>query len=223
MHVCLLIRGGEAEPDSAGPELDSVRIGDVPKAEHKGEPIIQFADAAAWEAWLEQHHAGATGVWLKIGKRKVGPATVTHAEALESAICFGWIDAQRDTLDERHFLQRFTGRRARSNWSQVNRTKALELIERGRMRAAGHAQVEAAKADGRWEAAYAPQSQREVPEDLQAALDAHPEAKAFFETLRGTRRYAFTYRLSTVKRPETRAKRIASYIALLSHGKTLHD
>jgi uncharacterized protein YdeI (YjbR/CyaY-like superfamily) len=216
MHVCLFIRRPKAK-------ADSVKIDDMPKAEHKGEPILQFADVEPWETWLEENHAASTGVWLKIGKKHVGPSTVTHAEALESAICFGWIDAQRDKLDERHFLQRFTGRRNRSNWSRVNRTKALELIEQGRMRSAGHAQIEAAKADGRWQAAYAPQSQREVPEDLQAALDANPEAKAFFETLRGTRRYAFTYRLSTVKRPETRTKRIASYIELLSAGKTLHD
>ena len=186
-------------------------------------PILEFPDRAAWDAWLAVHHDDSAGVWLKTAKKGAPTATVTHPEALEEAIRYGWIDGQRRGHDEHFFLQRFTPRGPRSKWSQVNRQKATELIEQGRMHPAGLAKVRAAQSDGRWEKAYAPQSAATVPPDFQQALDSHPEAKAFFETLTGARRYAFLYRLHHVSKPEARAKRIADYIALLNEGKTLHD
>jgi uncharacterized protein YdeI (YjbR/CyaY-like superfamily) len=192
--------------------------------ETKGElPILAFADQAAWESWLEAHHAGPAGVWLKFAKKGSPTATTNYAEALEVALCFGWIDGQVARYDEHFYLQRFTPRRARSKWSRINREKATALIEAGRMRPAGLAHVEAAQADGRWDDAYAPASQATVPPDMQQALDAHPEAARFFATLTGSRRYAFLYRLHHVKRPQSRAQRIADYIARLSAGRTLED
>jgi uncharacterized protein YdeI (YjbR/CyaY-like superfamily) len=185
-------------------------------------PVVQFADAAVWERWLEQHAEDSDGVWLKIAKKATGLPTVTHAEALEAALCFGWIDGQRAGHDERFFLQRFTPRKARSKWSQINREKAQELIEQGRMRSPGMRQVQAAQADGRWEAAYEPQSRASVPDDLQRALDRNPQARAFFETLRGQNRYAVIYRVQDAKRPETRARRIATFVEMLGEGKTLY-
>jgi len=161
-------------------------------------------------------------VWLRIAKKASGIPTVTHAEALEDALCYGWIDGQRAPHDETFFLQRFTPRRPRSKWSQINREKAIELIELGRMKAAGLAQIEAAKKDGRWEAAYAPQSSLTVPEDFQRALDANPAAKEFFATLRGVRRYSFIYRIEDAKRPETRARRIQEFVAMLAESRTHH-
>src|SRR5947209_4664898 len=156
-------------------------------------PIVQFADSAAWNEWLEEHHAASPGVWLKIAKKASGIGTVNHPEALEEALCYGWIDGQRAPHDESFFLQRFTPRRPRSKWSQVNRDKVTKLIAEGRMKPAGLAQIEAAKQDGRWEAAYAPQSSQDIPEDFQRALEQNPAAYEFFKTLRGTRRYSFLY------------------------------
>ncbi|HEY2771385.1 MAG TPA: YdeI/OmpD-associated family protein, partial [Solirubrobacteraceae bacterium] len=167
-------------------------------------PIIAFEDDAAWEGWLEENHAGSRGVWIKTAKKKTGIPTVTHAEALDTAICFGWIDGQRHPYDDTYYLQRFTPRTRRSKWSQVNVKKAEALIGAQRMRPAGHAQIEAAKADGRWAAAYEPQSRATVPADFQAALDDNPDAKAFFATLTGVNRYSFLYRIQNAKRPETR-------------------
>ncbi len=185
-------------------------------------PILQFADRTAWESWLQDHYASSSGVWLRIARKASGIPTVTHAEALEEALCYGWIDGQRAPHDETFFLQRFTPRRARSKWSQINRQKAIELIERGKMKAAGLAQIEAAKNDGRWEAAYPPQSSRAIPEDFQRALDENPAAKDFFATLRGVRRYSFIYRIEDAKRPETRARRIKEFVAMLAEGRTHH-
>jgi uncharacterized protein YdeI (YjbR/CyaY-like superfamily) len=185
-------------------------------------PILPFPDAAAFEAWLEAEHERTPGVLLKLAKKGSGIATVTYAEALEVALCFGWIDGQKRGFDERFFLQRFTPRRRDSRWSKVNREKATALIAAGRMRSAGLAQVEAAKANGRWEAAYDGASTATVPDDLQAALDANPAAAAFFATLTGANRYAVLYRVQDAKRPETRAKRIAAYVEMLARGETLH-
>jgi len=185
-------------------------------------PILQFADREAWARWLQDEHDGAPGVWLKIAKKASGITTVTHPEALEEALCRGWIDGQRAPHDETYFLQRFTPRGPRSKWSQINRDKATKLIEQGRMEPAGLAQVEAAKQDGRWEAAYPPQSSAAVPEDFQRALDENPAAKEFFATLRGTRRYSFIYRIADAKRPETRARRIREFVAMLAEGRTHH-
>jgi len=185
-------------------------------------PTLPFASAAAWEAWLEAEHARAAGVWLRIAKRESGIATVTVAEAVEGALCFGWIDGQVARDDADWFLQRYTPRRPRSRWSRINRERALALIAAGRMRPAGLAQVEAARADGRWEAAYASASTATVPEDLRAALDANPAAAAFFATLRGANRYAILYRVQDAKRPETRARRIDRFVTMLARGETLH-
>lgn len=185
--------------------------------------IEELRDRDAWSRWLERHHDSAPDVWLKVAKKGSSVTTVTHAEALEEAIRYGWIDAVRHGHDETYFLQRFTPRGPRSKWSQINRQTAQRLIDEQRMHPAGLAAVEAAKRDGRWDAAYEPQSRATVPPDLAQALAPNPDAKAFFDTLTGARRYAFLYRLHQVKRPETRAKRIANYIELLSQRKTLHD
>lgn len=185
-------------------------------------PVLPFDSAAAWEAWLEREHARAPGVWLKLAKQDSGIATVTVAEAVELALCFGWIDGQVGKHDDDWFLQRYTPRRRQSRWSQINRERALALIAAGRMRPAGLAQVEAARADGRWEAAYAGARTASVPEDLQAALDANPAAAAFFATLRGANRYAILYRVQDAKRPETRARRIDRFVTMLARGETLH-
>jgi uncharacterized protein YdeI (YjbR/CyaY-like superfamily) len=161
-------------------------------------------------------------VWLQIAKKGCEPATVTYAQALDVAICFGWIDGQKRAQDESSWLQRFTPRGLNSRWSQINRDKAQRLIAEGRMRPSGQAQVHTAQADGRWEAAYEPQGAATVPPDLQQALDASPRAREFFATLTGARRYAFLYRLHHVKTETARERRIASYIELLSEGRTLN-
>jgi uncharacterized protein YdeI (YjbR/CyaY-like superfamily) len=189
----------------------------------QGLPIVQLPDPAAWEQWLEEHHATVVGVWLKFAKKGTGVRTVVYAEALESALCFGWIDGQVARYDEIYYLQRFTPRSRRSKWSQINVKHATRLIEAGRMRPGGLAHVQAAQADGRWEQAYEAQSQATVPADFQAALDVHPRAAAFFATLTGSTRYAFLYRLHHVKRAENRAKRIADYIERLNAARTLDD
>jgi uncharacterized protein YdeI (YjbR/CyaY-like superfamily) len=184
-------------------------------------PVLPFPSQAEWEEWLE-HHAESLGVWLKIAKKASGIETVTHAEALEVALCFGWIDGQRGRLDDEWFLQRFTPRRARSRWSQINRDKAELLITDGRMRAAGLREVERAKQDGRWEAAYAGQSTIEVPDDLRRALDSDPAAKRFFATLDSANRYAVLYRVHDAKRADTRAQRIEKFVAMLARGEKIH-
>jgi uncharacterized protein YdeI (YjbR/CyaY-like superfamily) len=187
-----------------------------------GLPIVAFADDDAWERWLEENHAASNGIWIKTAKKKTGVATVTHAEALDTAICFGWIDGQRHPYDDTYYLQRFTPRKPRSRWSQVNVKKAEALIAAKRMRPSGHAQIDAAKADGRWAAAYEPQRRATVPEDFQRALDRNPEAKAFFETLKGVNRYSFLYRIQSVKRPETRQRKIEQFVTMLAEGRTFH-
>ena len=185
-------------------------------------PILEFPHRSAWGRWLEEHHESSAGVWLKIAKKGSGRTTVTFPEALKEAIRCGWIDGQKGAHDDSFWLQRFGPRGPRSKWSQVNRRKATELIEQGRMRPAGIAQVEAAKQDGRWEAAYAPQSTVIVPDDFRRALDANPKANEFFAKLKRSERYSFLYRIYDAKRPETRARRIREYVAMLSEGKTIH-
>jgi uncharacterized protein YdeI (YjbR/CyaY-like superfamily) len=184
-------------------------------------PIVQVADQRAWRRWLEQNHRSVAGIWLKLAKKGSPTPTVGYAEAVEEALCYGWIDGQVRAHDEHFYLQRFTPRRPRSKWSQTNREKAERLLTEGRMAPAGLEQVEAAQADGRWEAAYPAQSQASVPDDFQRALDVHPAAKAFFESLTGSARYAFLYRLHNVSDPARRAKRIADYVERLSAGRTL--
>lgn len=185
-------------------------------------PVISFESSAAWESWLEAEHASSPGVWLKIAKKGRGSATVSYADALTAALCFGWIDGQKGRLDDDYWLQRFTPRKPGSRWSRVNTEKAARLIEEGRMRPAGLAEVEKAKADGRWAAAYEPQSAITVPDDLAAELNRNEPAKAFFETLTGVNRYAILYRITSARRPETRARRIAQYVAMLAEHKTIH-
>jgi uncharacterized protein YdeI (YjbR/CyaY-like superfamily) len=184
-------------------------------------PIVRCATEADWERWLSEQPADAPGAWLQIAKKGCEPATITYSQALDIAICFGWIDGQKRAHDDLSWLQRFTPRGPRSKWSQINRAKAQKLIAEERMRPTGQAQVDAAQADGRWEAAYEPQGRATVPPDLQEALDTHPAAKRFFATLTGARRYAFLYRLHNVKTPSARQRRIASYIELLSESRTL--
>ncbi|MEU6443295.1 YdeI/OmpD-associated family protein [Streptomyces sp. NPDC047046] len=185
------------------------------------DPVLGFATQADWEKWLERNHSVAKGLWLRIPKKSSGLTGVDYATALESALCYGWIDGHKKKLDERHWLQRFSPRRPTSKWSQVNRDKASRLIEEGRMRAPGLAEVERAKADGRWDAAYASPSKAVVPEDLRAALDAVPAAAEFFGTLDSANRFGILYRVQDAKRPQTRAARIEKFVAMLAEGRKL--
>lgn len=186
-------------------------------------PIHLFAGPDELEVWLEENHASSQGVWLKIAKKGADEPSVTYAEALELALCFGWIDSQKRGFDDQHFLQRFTPRRPRGRWSRINREKAEALIAAGKMRPAGLAEVEAAKADGRWEAAYEGQRTAEVPPDLRRELDAHPAARKFFDSLDGANRYAIVYRLDEAKKPETRERRLHKFVAMLERGEKIHE
>ena len=186
-----------------------------------GLPVISFGTVRDCEVWFREHHADCSGFWLKIAKVGAAP-TVGYAEALDVALCHGWIDGQKRGYDELHWLQRFTPRGPRSRWSQVNRDKAEALIGAGRMRPAGQAQVDAARADGRWAAAYAGQRTATVPDDLAAALAEDPEAEAFFATLSGANRYAILYRVQEAKKPETRAARIARFVGMCRDHETIH-
>ncbi|MEO8083255.1 MAG: YdeI/OmpD-associated family protein, partial [Ardenticatenales bacterium] len=177
---------------------------------------------AAFAAWLAEHHAASTGIWLRIAKSASGIPSVTYAEALDEALCYGWIDGQKKGYDADAWLQKFTPRRPKSIWSKINRDKVAALITAGRMQPAGLAEVERAKADGRWDAAYDSQRTAEVPADLLAALDADEDARAFFATLNSANRYAVLWRIQTAKRPETRAKRVADLVAMLGRGEKLH-
>jgi uncharacterized protein YdeI (YjbR/CyaY-like superfamily) len=185
-------------------------------------PIVPFASRTAWEAWLEEHHAASDGLWIKLAKKGSGIETVTYAEAVEAALCYGWIDGQARGFDERFWLQRFTPRRPHSRWSKVNRDRAEKLISGERMKAAGFREVERARSDGRWEAAYEPPSKARVPDDLRRALDENRSASAFFATLNSANRYAILHRIQDAKRPETRARRIAKYVAMLAEREKLY-
>jgi uncharacterized protein YdeI (YjbR/CyaY-like superfamily) len=185
-------------------------------------PVMPFASRDAWAAWLEEQHAASDGLWLKFAKKGSGLDSVTYAEAVEVALCYGWIDGQVRKLDEDYYLQRFTPRRARSKWSKINRQKATELIERGEMKPAGLREVERARADGRWDAAYDAPSTAQVPDDLLRELEKNQPAREFFETLDGRNRYAILYQIQDAKRPETRARRIEKYVAMLSEGKKIY-
>jgi uncharacterized protein YdeI (YjbR/CyaY-like superfamily) len=187
-----------------------------------GKPILSFASPEEWEAWLEQEHATSDGVWIKFAKKGSGIASVVYAEAVEAGLCYGWIDSQALSLDERFYLQKFTPRRARSKWSRVNRDKVEELTRQGRMRPAGLAEVERAKGDGRWEAAYSSPANAAVPDDLQRALDANPTAAEFFATLNKSNRFAIVYQLEDAKKPETRTRRLQKFVAMLERGEKLY-
>ena len=185
-------------------------------------PVLGFADAAAWESWLAQQDPSSPGVWLKIAKKGSGATGVSYPEALEVALCHGWIDGQKGALDDEYWLQRFTPRKPGSRWSKINTEKAAELIAAGRMRPAGMREVELAREDGRWDAAYAGQRSMAVPEDLERELAGNEAARAFFATLSGANRYAILYRIADAKRAETRARRIAKYVAMLAAHETIH-
>jgi uncharacterized protein YdeI (YjbR/CyaY-like superfamily) len=187
-----------------------------------GKPIVAFASQAEWEAWLDEEHAGSDGVWIKFAKKGSSVPTVSYAEALDVALCYGWIDSQVRSLDERFYLQKFTPRRSRSKWSRINRAKIEELIEQGRMKPAGLTQVELARADGRWDAAYASPATVEVPDDLQAALDASPKAAEFWAGLNKSNRYAIIFQLEDAKKPETRARRLEKFVGMLERGEKLY-
>jgi uncharacterized protein YdeI (YjbR/CyaY-like superfamily) len=185
-------------------------------------PALAFASRQAWQDWLAGHHQTSPGLWLKIAKKGAGTSTISYAEALDAALCFGWIDGQKDKLDDEYWLQRFTPRKRRSKWSKINREKAERLIADGRMQPAGLREVEAARADGRWEAAYERQAAATVPPDLARELDRNPAAREFFATLTGVNRYAILYRIQDAKRPETRARRIAKFVEMLAERKTIY-
>jgi uncharacterized protein YdeI (YjbR/CyaY-like superfamily) len=201
----------------------AVKATKTPKQSPKADPeIVSFPDARAWSKWLTLHHASSRGVWLKIAKKGSESGSVTYAGALEAALAWGWIDGQKGKLDDAWWLQRFTPRGAKSIWSKINREKAVALIEAGTMKPAGLAEVERAKKDGRWEAAYDSQSRATVPPDLAEALAANPRAAAFFGTLESRNRYAILFRVHTAKKPETRAARIEKFIAMLTNHEKLH-
>ncbi|MEU0517097.1 YdeI/OmpD-associated family protein [Streptosporangium sp. NPDC006007] len=184
--------------------------------------LVAFGTPDEWEAWLAEHHETSVGVWLKIAKKDSGIATVSYAEALDIALCYGWIDGRRDRVDDEYWQQRFSPRRAGSKWSKNNRNNVAKLLEQGRMKPAGLLQVEAAKTDGRWDAAYESQSTITVPDDLQRALERNPAAQEFFTTLDSRNRYAVLYRVQDAKKPETRARRIEKYVAMLGEQKKIY-
>jgi uncharacterized protein YdeI (YjbR/CyaY-like superfamily) len=185
-------------------------------------PVVSFEDTDAWDAWLTAHAADSPGLWLKIAKKGSAGRSISYSDALDVALCHGWIDGQKGRLDDEYWLQRFTPRKPGSKWSKINTERAAALIESGRMRPAGLREVERAQGDGRWEQAYESQSRVTVPEDLARALAANQRARAFFATLDSTNRYAILYRIGTAKRPETRAKRIDAFVAMLSEHKKIH-
>ncbi len=195
---------------------------DSPPETRQGLPVLTFADAPAFAHWISTRPPDGKGMWLRLFRK--GAATgITKADAIDVALCHGWIDGQLGRYDETSFLTRFTPRRVTSVWSAINRARAIELMDAGRMAPAGLAAIEGAKADGRWDAAYAPASRATVPDDLAAALAADPAAAAFFATLTGANRYAILYRITTARKPETRARRIATFVAMLARGETIHD
>lgn len=185
-------------------------------------PVIEFPSGDAFEEWLEQEHDRSEGLWVKIAKKGSGIATVSYGEALDVALCFGWIDGQKAAFDETHWLQRFTPRRARSRWSKINCDRVAELAEHGLVRPAGLREIERARADGRWDAAYESQRTATVPDDLRVALDASPAAAEFFATLDSRNRYAVLHRVGDAKKPETRARRIEKFVAMLAEQQKIY-
>ena len=185
-------------------------------------PVIAFKSQQAWDAWLMSQPAQSKGLWLKLAKKSSGIATVSKPEAIDTALCHGWIDGQLDSFDDDHWLIRFTPRQSTSKWSEKNRARALQLVELGRIQPAGLNEIERAQKDGRWNAAYAPQSTAQVPDDLRAALAKNKKAKSFFETLDSTNRYAILHRIHDAKKPETRMARIEKYVTMLIERKTIY-
>ena len=187
-----------------------------------GLSIMSFETQQDWERWLTEHHTDTVGIWLKIAKKETGIPSVNYSEALDSALCYGWIDGQKASFDDQYWLQKFTPRRPKSIWSKVNCDKATALIAEGRMQPAGSRQVERAKADGRWESAYESQSKINVPADFQSELDKNQKAKDFFSTLNSINRYAILFRIHSAKRPATRSARINKFIKMLSNNEKIY-
>ena len=185
-------------------------------------PVLFFRSKEKWARWLEKNHEDSLGVWLKIAKKATSVDSVSYEEALDVALCYGWIDGQKGKFDDDFWLQRFTPRRPRSKWSKINCDRATALIKSGEMRPAGRREVERAKTDGRWDAAYEGQATIGVPDDLQRELDANPGARRFFESLSSANRYAILYRIQDAKRPETRRRRIEKYMKMLNDHQTIH-
>ncbi len=191
-------------------------------APRKDLPIMAFESAGAWEAWLAGNHSRSSGIWLKLAKRDSAAPSVSYAEALEVALCYGWIDGQKERLDASWWLQKFTPRGPKSIWSRINREKADALAARGRMKPAGLAAIASARRDGRWDKAYDSQKAAAVPPDLKAELDKDPRARTFFSTLSSVNRYAILFRLHNAKKPETRARRLRRFMDMLRRGETIH-
>jgi len=185
-------------------------------------PILPFDSQKKWADWLAKQHEKSVGVWLKLAKKDSGIPTVTYEEALDVALCYGWIDGQKKGFDDQYWLQKFTPRGLKSIWSKINTEKVERLIAKGEMQPAGLKAIELAKQDGRWEAAYASQKSISIPEDFQVALDRNKEAKDFFATLKSSERYSFLFRIHNAKKPETRAKRIQQFVEMLERGEKIH-
>ncbi|TAL53420.1 YdeI family protein [Pandoraea sp.] len=186
-------------------------------------PIHRFERQQDWSVWLNEHHATSPGVWLQIARKRAEASSVSYEEAIEIALCFGWIDGQKKAHSKQFWLQKFTRRSDQSIWSKINREKALALIEAGAMTPAGLAAIERAKIDGRWDAAYDSASKATVPDDFQAELDRNPRAKDFFETLDSRNRYAVLFRIQTVKKAETRARKISQFVLMLARHEKVHS
>lgn len=185
-------------------------------------PILPFANQKKWTDWLAREHDKSAGVWLKLAKKEAGIPSVTYDEALDVALCYGWIDGQKKGFDHQYWLQKFTPRGPKSIWSKINTEKAERLIASGEMRPAGLKTIELARQDGRWEAAYASQKNVSIPADFQTALKKNKKAKAFFQTLSSANRYAILFRIHNAKKPETRARKIQEYIEMLERGEKIH-
>lgn len=186
-------------------------------------PVISFESKKKWSEWLVKQHDKSCGLWLKLAKKDSGIPSITYEEALDVALCYGWIDGQKKGFDDKYWLQKFTPRGARSIWSKINTEKVERLIKSGEMKPAGLRAVESAKQDGRWDAAYASQKNSAMPDDFQAALDKNKKAKAFFSTLKSAERYSFLFRIQTAKKSETRAKRIQQFVEMLENGESIHE
>jgi len=185
-------------------------------------PMLPFANKKKWAGWLVKQHDKSVGVWLKLAKKDSGIASVTYDEAVETALCYGWIDGQKKGFDDKYWLQKFTPRGAKSIWSKINTEKAEKLINNGEMKPAGLKAIESAKKDGRWARAYESQKNISTPEDFQSALDKNKKAKAFFETLKSTERYSFLFRIQTAKKAETRSKLIQRFVEMLEKNEKIH-
>ena len=195
----------------------------MPKPEAlDGKPVLEFRRKSAWTKWLEKNHEKSSGVWLRLAKKNSGVKSIARDEALDSALCYGWIDGQARSEGDSTWLQKFTPRTKRSIWSKINREKVQALIESGEMRAAGLAEIKRAKDDGRWDAAYDSPKSIAVPDDMRSELDRNRKAKAFFETLNSQNRYAILFRIHTAKKKETRAKRIKQFVDMLERGEKIH-